>query len=164
LRRIFTLAFKHDPPKVRKIPKIKPLTENPARQGFIDDAKYILLSQHADELWLKTMLAVAYSCGFRKGELDLRVKQIDLRNREIHLYAGTTKNDKARFAGMTTEVHALLSKCLRNKGPEDYAFTRPNGGPVLDFRGAWFCLCETRGSREICRRQGQEKVGGFAIP
>jgi integrase len=161
LKRIFTLALKHDPPKVRKAPKFARLAENPPRQGFIDDSKYNILSQYADEHWLKAMLAVAYSCGFRKGELALRVKQIDLRNREIHLYAGTTKNGQGRLAGMTSEVHALMSEYVRNKGPEDYVFTRPNGEPVLDFRGAWFSLCECAALGRFVEDGGKKRWVGL---
>jgi integrase len=46
---------------------------------------------------------------------------------------------------MTREVHDLLVQCIRNKKPEDYVFTRTDHARVLDFRGAWYSLCETAG-------------------
>jgi integrase len=86
------------------------LTENAPRQGFVEDQKYLKLAKHAEELWLRAILATAYAFGFRKSELllSMRVRQIDLENRTIRLYPGTTKNNEARIVKMTAEVYGLL--------------------------------------------------------
>ena len=89
---------------------------------------------------------MAYTFGFRRGELlNLKVRQIDSSQRTIHLDPGSTKNDEARTVKMTREVHDLLAQCIRSKKPEDYVFTRAGHERVLNFRGAWYSLCETAG-------------------
>ena len=40
-------------------------------------------------------------------------------------------------------------------------FTRPNGEPVLDFRGAWFCLCERAGLGRFVEDKGKKKWVGL---
>jgi integrase len=109
------------------------------------------------------MLAVAYSFGFRKGELlQMRTRQIDLLNRTITLDPGTTKNGEGRTIKMTQEVYATLLECVRGKAAEDLLFTRKNGKPVLDFRGAWYSLCQKSGLGTLSKtEQGSEKWEGL---
>ena len=114
LRRIFDIARASTPPKVRVLPVFPHLTENAPRQGFVEDQKYTKLASHADELWLKAILATAYTFGFRKSELllNMKVRQIDLENRTIRLFTGTTKNNEGRLVKMTAEVYGLLRHCV----------------------------------------------------
>ncbi len=95
------------------------LAENAPRQGFVEDQKYAKLARHADELWLKAILATAYAFGFRKSELllHMKVRQVDLESRTIRLYSGTTKNNEGRMVKMTAEVYGLLRDCVCNKAP-----------------------------------------------
>jgi len=68
------------------------LKESLPRQGFVTDDVYVSLRGNATELWLKSMLTMAYDFGFRKSELlNLRVRQIDLTDRTIKLNRGETK-------------------------------------------------------------------------
>jgi integrase len=84
---------------------------------------------------LRAVLAVAYNFGLRKGELlGLRVSQIDLKARTIHLLPGTTNNDKGRAVVMTEDVYKLVVECVKDKKPADRVFTWANGKPVTDFR------------------------------
>jgi integrase len=147
LRRVLNIARASTPPRVRTLPVFPHLTENAPRQGFVEDQKYLKLAKHADELWLKAILATAYAFGFRKSELllNMKVRQIDLENRTIRLYSGTTKNNEARIVKMTAEVYGLLRDCVSNKEPGDHVFTRGDNDPVRDFRGAWYSLCERAG-------------------
>jgi integrase len=148
LKRIFRLARHGNPPKLPELPVFPArLKESPPRQGFVEDQRYAILLQYAEEPWLKALIATAYSFAFRKGELvlEMKVKQVDLETRELILYAGTTKNDAGRVIRMTAEVCELLRACVADKGPEDRIFTRENGEPVRDFRGAWWALCEKAG-------------------
>jgi integrase len=126
LKRIYNLARACDPPKVDRVPKFPHLKESEPRQGFIEDDQYDLLVQHASELWLRAILEVAYSFGFRREELlqHLKVGQVDLRNRSIRLNAGTTKNGKGRVVKMTSKVESLLKECIAGKQAHDYVFTR----------------------------------------
>jgi integrase len=76
----------------------------------VEDRQYEALISGAGELWLRAILAVAYTFGFRRSELlSLKVRQVDLLAGTIHLEPGTTKNDDGRTVKMTREVWELLS-------------------------------------------------------
>ena len=140
------------------------LTENAPRQGFVEDQKYLKLVKHAEDLVADANLATAYAFGFRKSELllNMKVRQIDLENRTIRLYSGTTKNDDGRIAKMTTEVYGLLRDCVCHKEPGDHVFTRANNEPVRNFRGAWYSLCEKAGlGKFVAGADGKLKWDGL---
>ncbi len=149
VRRMFYLAYHSTPRKIHQVPNFPRLDENPPREGFVDDAQYGRLCKACTELWIRALLAAAYTFGFRKGELlGMRVRQVDLLNRTITLDPGTTKNKKGRVVKMTEEVYRLLTECVRNKKPEHYVFTREGNSPVRDFRRAWAKLCAAAGLQE----------------
>jgi integrase len=148
LRRMFNLAYRSTPRKVHQVPTFPHLKENAPRSGFVDDAQYLLLCCNCKEPWLRALLAVAYSFGFRKAELlNMRLRQVDLLNHTITLDPGTTKNEQGRVVKMTpsAEVYRLLCGCVRGKQPDSYVFTRPGGTPIRDFRDAWRKLCNAAG-------------------
>jgi integrase len=148
LKRIFRLARHGNPPKLGELPVFPArLKESAPRQGFVEDQRYAVLIQHAEEPWLRALVATAYAFVFRKSELllEMKVKQVDLESRSLTLYAGTTKNDEGRIIKMTEEVCELMRVCVKGKNPDDHVFTRPNGEPVRDFRGAWWALWEKAG-------------------
>jgi integrase len=146
LKRMYQIARAADLPQVQKIPVIPRLKENAPRQGFIEDADYNLLGQYTTELWLRALLAVGYTYGFREAELlSLKVGQVHPSERTIRLNAGETKNDEGRTVSMTTEVYQLLSALVAGKVASDFVFTRADRSPVRDFRGAWFGLCKRAG-------------------
>jgi integrase len=146
LRRMYHIARAATPPKVTQIPAFPHLKEAAPRKGFVEDPQYNLIVSHTEELWLRVLLAVAFTYGFRKAELlALRGSQVNLDERTITLYVGETKNDEGRVVGMTQEVYQLLSSLLVGKAPSDFVFTRPDGTRVRDFRDAWWNLCERAG-------------------
>jgi integrase len=148
LKRAFRLALTASPAKVRHVPAFPHLSENNARQGFLADADYEKLVAECAQtgLWLRAMLAVGCSFGWRKGEvLGLRVKQVDLAAGTIRLEQGTTKNNEGRTVKMTGDVYTLISACVIGKQAEEHVFTRDDGKPVLDFRKAWDNACERAG-------------------
>jgi integrase len=154
LKRIFNLARYSQPPLVRDLPVFPPrLKENPPRQGFAEAAQYAALQRHAHQPWLKAILATDYTFGFRRSELLLKLKvaQVDLKRRTIRLLAGETKNDEGRTVFMTNEVYELLRGCVTGKKASDFVFTREDGTPVRDFRGAWWRLCEDAGLGSFVR-------------
>lgn len=146
LHKIFSLALKHDPPKVSRVPGFpEKLPEPPPHTGFVEDAEYKRLCEKCSEPWMRPFLAVAYTFGFRKGEmLNMRVRQVNLAERTIRLGYGTTKNKQPRLIVMTEEVHRLLSECVNGKSPDDYVFTR-SGRRILDFREGWAKLTDAAG-------------------
>lgn len=122
------------------------LKESAPRKGFITDTQYATLAANCKPLWLRALIAIAYSFGFRKGELlNLKVRQADFFDRWLDLEAGTTKNDDARKVQMTAEVFELLRACASEKNPDDFLFTREDGTPVSDPREEWYVLCVASG-------------------
>jgi len=118
------------------------LLEAAPRAGFITDTQYAVLAANANPLWLRTLLACAYSFGFRRAELvGMRVRQIDFFGRWMELEHGTTKNGEGRKVKMTEEVYRLMLESTRGKNPDDFIFTRENGEHVVDFRDDWYALC-----------------------
>jgi len=142
LRRAFNLARRSTPPKVRVVPYFPMLKEQNTRTGFVEEKDYAQLTAGATELWLRTLLELAYTYGWRRGELlSLRVRQNNFEQRTIRLDPGTTKNDEGREVAMTPKVYALLRSACEGKGPNDFVLTREKGSPVRDFRDAWYELC-----------------------
>jgi integrase len=103
---------------------------------------------------MRALLEVAYTYGRRRGEmLGLQVRQVDLHSRAIRLEPGTTKNSEGREVVMTPEVEELLRAAVANKKPTDSVFTRGDGKPIKDFRGAWRNLCvRAETGRRECRK------------
>ncbi len=132
------LGERTTPPLVRGVPHFPKFKDAPARTGFLEQAEYDILRQHATELWLRALLAAYYTHGFRKSELlHLLVRQVSLLDGTINLPAGGTKNGMARCVAMTSEVRTLVAALIHGKKPDDHVFTRANGEPVRDFRAAW---------------------------
>jgi integrase len=136
VQHMLKLGRRTTPPKVLSVPHFPRLAESPARQGFVEQAEYDVLRQHASELWLRALLATAYTFAFRKSELlDMRVRQVSLLDGTIQL--STSKNNDPRIVVMTSEVRALLAALIQGKQPGDYVFTREDGSAVRDFRDSW---------------------------
>jgi len=147
LRAMLNFGAKQTPPMVDRLPAFpSALKESAARAGFIGDKEYSLLASNCKDLWLRTLLATAYTYGFRKGELlGLRLNQVDFLGRWIDLKEGETKSGEARKVKMSNEVYELMKACARGKGPDDYVFTRKNGARVYDPRDEWAQLCVRSG-------------------
>jgi integrase len=163
LRRAFNYGKRSTPPKVYSVPYIQMFKENNARQGFVeqDDFERMAAEAHLDGLWMRALLEVAYTYGWRRGEmLGLQVRQVDLYARTIRLDPGTTKNGEGREVVMTPEVEELLRTAVADKKPNDSVFTREGGNPIRDFRGAWRNLCVRAGTgRWKCTICGAASTG-----
>jgi integrase len=148
LRRMFRYGKQSTPPTVHTVPHIAMLPEDNVRQGSIDDDVFVRMADEAakEGLWLRALIEVAFTYGWRRGELvSLRVKQVNLKARTIRLEPGTTKNKEGREAPMTDKVYELLAAACHCKKGEDWVFTRENGEPVRSFTGAWRNLCSRVG-------------------
>lgn len=146
LKRAFNLGYRATPRKVQFVPAFPRLKENPPRKGFIEEEHYSVLCQNSGELWLRTLLALAFNFGLRKEELlGLRVRQFNETHRTLNLDPGTTKNDDGRSIVLTRECLELLKACVSGKNAEDHILTRKNhkgkNVPIRDFRVAWHKLC-----------------------
>jgi integrase len=167
LRRAFNLAYRAG--KIQKVPCFPHLKEAAPRTGFVEEAQYSMLAKQARELWLRALLATAYTFGFRKGELlNLRVGQVDLLNRTIRLNAGETKSGEGRTVKLTQDVYTLLAACVSGKASDGFVFTRPDGKQVLDFRERWSKLTADAGYSGLLfhdlRRSGVRNMIRRGIP
>jgi len=145
LKRMFNLARQSTPPKVTAVPYIAMLREDNIRTGFLESTQHDTLAAATGKigLWLRAMFEVGYTYGWRHEELlALRVRQVNLLAGTIRLEPGTTKNDQGREVSMTLPVRSLLTLCVHGKSPDDYVFTREDGKPLHDFRGAWASACK----------------------
>jgi integrase len=150
----YNLGTKHGKVNVNPARLVQPRRECNVRTGFVDDAQYTRLAQACDSLWLRTLLALGYTYGWRKAELlGQRVGQVNLLDHMIHLEPGTTKNEEGRSAKLTKECYELVKACIAGKQLGDYVFTREDGGQVRDFSKAWAELCVKTGfGKYYCRR------------
>ena len=152
LQRAFMLGYESQPRKVARPLRFHRLAESKPRQGFIEQKQYDTLAANCSDLFMRAMLALAYSFGFRKGELlSLKVSDVDL-------FAGTirlrdSKNGEPRKVALTEDAKNLLAACVAGKSAEHAVFTRGKGTkPVADFRATWAALCCRAGlGQMICK-------------
>lgn len=75
----------------------------------------------------RTMIAVIYSCGLRRGELiNLRVNDIDSERMLIHIKGGKGKKD--RMVPLSDKTLIILRNYARAYRPNDLIFTGSKGG------------------------------------
>lgn len=138
LKRMYKLAVKAR--KVKTVPYIAMLEERNVRKGFVRDDRYEALARETEKagLWLRAMFELAYTYGWRKGELvGMRVAQVDLAARTVELNPGETKSDQGRIVVMTAKAWDLLQQCIDGKHSDDLVFTLPCGSAVKNFRRTW---------------------------
>lgn len=146
---------------LERVPVFPAKLKEPApRKGFVTDKEYAVLAANAKPLWLRALIACAYSFGFRRGELlNMHVSQLDFFDRWIQLEPGTTKNGEGRKVKMTAEVFELMRARTHGKNPDDFVFTRENGKPVADPRDALYSLSAASGLGQwvkVKRENGEE--------
>lgn len=109
LRRMFRLAFQDASLRVPHFPMLK---ENNVRKGFVVHDQYSLLRDALPD-YLKPVLAMGYFTGMREGEiLPLRLDQLSIRDSQVLLDPGTTKNDQPRIVPLAAELRAILEMHL----------------------------------------------------
>jgi integrase len=143
LQSAFSLGYDENPRRVAAKLSFKRLPEAKPRAGFVEEAQYRAIAAKCTDLYIRTMLALAYSFGFRKGELlSLRVSDCDLLAGTIRLR--TSKNGEPRTVPLTGETRSLLASCITGKAADAPVFTR-NGKIVSDFRGTWDAVTKAAG-------------------
>jgi integrase len=151
LKKAFNLAYRSTPRKIQQVPAFPHLKESAPRKGFVEEPQYRELCKHAaGQLWFRSMLAIAYTFGFRKSELlEMRCEQVNLFDGTVCLWRGTTKSDEPRHVKLTRETKTLIAASVAGKQPSDYVFTRKDGQRIRDFRESWATLCEAAGVPEL---------------
>jgi integrase len=137
LQRAFMLGYEAQPRKVARPLRFHRLATAKPRQGFIEQKQYDALAKNCSDLFMRAMLALAYSFGFRKSELlSLKVSDVNLATGIIQLR--DSKNGEARKVSMTQDTLNLMTACCSGKSADDAVFTRGKGKKaVSDFRGTW---------------------------
>jgi integrase len=170
---MFNLGRRSTPPRVLTLPYIPMLKENNTRRGFVEEADYRkLVNASAGQLWLRTFLELAYTYGWRRGELlNLRVRQVNLAAQTVRLDAGSTKNREGREVTMTPTVRQLLALCVAGKKPEAHVLTRERHGKqkrICDMRDAWKKLTTKAGLpgllRHDLRRSAAKAMRAAGVP
>jgi site-specific recombinase XerD len=144
LQRAFMLGYESQPRKVARPLRFHRLAESKPRQGFVEQKSYDALAANCSDLFMRTMLCLGYSFGFRKAELigNKKAKQPPLKVSDVNLFDGIlqlrdSKNGEPRKVALTGDAKNLLAACVTGKGPEDSVFTRKCGNAVKDFRVTW---------------------------
>jgi integrase len=142
LHRAFRLGAEHEPPKVRRIPRIPHLQPSESRQGFFEDHEYSALLRELPEE-VRPVLIYAYFTGSRKGEiLALTWPEVDLDAHLVRLPGTKTKNGKPRTIPLAPDV---LEALRMQKDIRDHYwpqckwvfFRHATGKRLQDFRTAW---------------------------
>ncbi len=144
LQRSFMLGYDSQPRKVARPLRFHRLAESKPRQGFAEHKTYTALAANCSDLFMRTMLCLSYSFGFRKAELigNKKAKQPPLKVSDVSLFdcilqLRDSKNGEPREVSLTQDAKNLLAACVAGKGPEDSVFTRKCGNAVKDFRVTW---------------------------
>jgi integrase len=139
----YTIAYNETPRRVAQKLSFSRLAEPRARQGFIEQAQYLKLAAGCKELFMRAMLALSYTFGFRKGELlSLKVSDVDLMAGTVRLR--TSKNGEPRQINLTAETRGLLAACIAGKSADDAVFRR-GSEPVLFFGQSWDTIATATG-------------------
>jgi integrase len=136
----FTLGYAETPRRVSQKLSFTRLPEPRGRQGFVEQKQYDALAANCSELYMRAMLALAYSFGFRKAELlSLKVSDVDLLAGTVRLR--TSKNGEPRQVNLTKDTRELLAACSAAKSKDEAVFTHTKQSGkcvrVADFRGTW---------------------------
>jgi integrase len=147
----FTLGYEETPRRVSHKLSFTRLPESRPRQGFVEQKQYDALAANCSELYMRAMLAIAYSFGFRKAELlghgrgkvraesRLNVSDVDLLAGTVRLR--TSKNGEPRQVNLTKDTRQLLASRCAGKNKDEAVFTRTEQSgkrvAVADFRGTW---------------------------
>jgi integrase len=152
LKRMFTLAV-----ATRKgfhyRPYIPLLTEENAREGFLEPADFETVRHHlpAD---LADLATFAYLTGWRRGEVltlewrDVtleRTRQGDIVGGTIRLRAQHSKNKRPRVSALRGELLEVLQRRVVARRLDCAQVFHRDGKAVRSFRTAWAIACETAG-------------------
>jgi integrase len=165
LKRSLNLGVEHEKIYATMVPVFPHLEEKNVREGFPSDEEYTKLKDacRKEGIWLRTMLELAATFGWRKGSLlRMRVSNVDMLAGTVREEGSTTKSGEGNEVKMTPDLRTLLQACIVGKQPEDYLFTRvqirkSRKRPieeydelrVVDFRSAWRRATKAAGKTDL---------------
>jgi integrase len=141
IKRVFNLAILHDPPLVARKPTVKMLKENNVRTGFLEDEQYKALRDQFSDDGVRLLFVALYHWGTRVGEMKpLQWTQVYLRDLEVRLNPGETKNGEGRVLPIYGEIRELLEMAKQDRDQNypdcPWVFHR-EGQRIRNFRKAW---------------------------
>ena len=165
LRRMFSLAMQDGTLKVR--PYVPVLKESPPRKGFLEHSDFQRLRHELPE-YLRPLATMAYFTGMRLGEITaMRWDSVHMRDREITLHPGETKNDEARTIPLVKELFEMLSIEQERRPNTEFLFTH-TGKPISSFYKAWKSACKRAGLAGLLfhdlRRTGVRNLVRAGVP
>jgi integrase len=159
LKRCFRLGLEHE--KLYRVPTFPHLAEDNVREGFPTDEQFEKLKTECakEGLWLRAMLELAATFGWRKGSLlKMHAANVDLLNNTVRQEGSTTKSGEANECKMTNSLRTLLAACVSGKDSDRFLFSRDAEGwrPVRDFRRSWRKVTKAAGVphllfHDLCR-------------
>jgi integrase len=145
LRRAFRLGYRHEPQLVERVPYIRMLPVDNAREGIVEHEHYRAI-RDALPSYARIALVIGYHTGARKGEIrKIRLDKIDLIAGRIELPGRTTKNKKPRYLPIYGEMKAEIMMAMSRADPECPLLVQNEGEPVFDWEKAWKTACERAG-------------------
>jgi integrase len=145
IRRGFSLALREDPPLIRKAPYIPKLEEDNARQGFVEQAEYLVIRAAMPD-HLKALFVVGYHVGNRLGELrKLRWDQVDLAAGEIRIERKQAKGKKPRAIPIYGDMVEWLEWQWERRAPGCDLVFHWNGKPIGSHIKGWTRACAVAG-------------------
>ena len=167
LRRAFRLGFEARPKLVPDIPKFPARLAESPRKGFVEDATFKKVHDAIEEPGLRALVMTAFRLGFRTSELK-NLLCLQLADGWLRLFAGATKNGKPRSVKLPVDVRKAMEECAKEKAPEAYMFTWPDGSRIKDFRGAWEKATKAAGVPDLIfhdlRRSAVRRMKKMGIP
>jgi integrase len=137
LKRAFHLAAKHKRVAVR--PEIDLLTENNAREGFIEQAAFLALREALPDD-LKDPVTFLWLTAWRVGEMRSLCWQ-NVYADAIRLSAKNSKNKKGRELPLMGELAEVIARARALRRPECVAVFQRDGKPIGSFRKSWATAC-----------------------
>jgi integrase len=118
----------------------------------------------AEGLWLRAMLELAATFGWRKSSLlSMRVQDVDLAAGTLRQQGSTTKGREGNEVKMTPALRTLITACVSDKYPDHFLFTRADSGsrPIADFRRSWAKATKAAGVpdlhfHDLCRKAARD--------
>jgi integrase len=84
------------------------------KTGALDEQYRPRTEKVVGQPWLRTIMALGYTYGFRRAELlNMRCGQVDLFAKTFRLNPGETKNRKGRTITLTEECYQPVAQMMR---------------------------------------------------
>ncbi len=162
LKRMFSLARKHTPPKVSQAPYIPQLKESNIRSGFFEHEDFLALRGVLPD-YAQVAVTLAYYSGMRMGEVcSLKWDQVSwIENKpegKLYLKAEDTKTDTPRVLYFQDDLFRVLEvwklRC-GDKWPQCPWVCHRGGVRLQSLKRSWYEACARVGLGQ--RVQNEEK-------